>query len=74
MKTFLCISALIGFQIGVTALPASAADDHPTVRAAHRYAHRKAAHVTHAVTHVRAHYHNWKSRKGHNVRQWLNNH
>ena len=60
--------------VPVAELRALADEDHPTVRAANRYAHKKAARTVHAAIHAKAHYHNWKQRKGHKIRAWLNNH
>ena len=74
MKTCLCVLALVALQLGGTAVRSSADEDHPTVRAAHRYAHRKAARAANAVYHAHAHFHNWKSHKGHKMRAWLNKH
>ena len=74
MKSYLVLLALLVIPVAGIVLPALADHDHPTARAANRFAHRKAVHVVHAAHHVKAHYHNWKRRKGHNVRAWLNNH
>ena len=66
--------ALAVFLTGGAVISAHADGDHPTVRAAGRYANRKVAHVDNAAHHVKAHYKNWKQRKGHNTRAWLNKH
>lgn len=61
-------------SIGGGSISARADGDHPTVRAAKHYAQRKAVHADNAAHHAKAHYKNWKQRKGHNTRAWLNNH
>ena len=74
MKTCLVLLALVVIPIATIERPASADHDHPTARAANRLAHRKAAHTVHAVIHAKSHYHNWKQRKGHKIRAWMNRH
>ncbi len=49
-------------------------DPHPTITAVHRLGHRKAARVANATHHARQSVRNWKHRKGHKVRAWLNKH
>lgn len=74
MQTRLFGLACAAFCLGIVSVSALADGDHPTVRAAGNYAHRKVAHVDNAAHHVHAHYKHWKQRKGHNVRSWLNKH
>ena len=74
MNTRLLGFALATVWLGVTGMSARADGDHPTVHAAGRYAHRKVVHVNNAASHAHAHYKNWKQRKGHNARVWLNKH
>ena len=74
MKATKLTFALVAVLIAGTGVIASADEEHPTIRAAHRYAHRKAVHASRAVYHAHAHYHNWKVRKGHKMRAWLNKH
>ena len=74
MKTCLVLLALIAIPVAGIGSRASADEDHPTARAANRFAHRKAARAANSALHARAHYHNWKRRKGHKIRAWLNNH
>ena len=66
--------ALAAIWIGSAGVSALADGDHPTVRAVKNYGNRKADHATHKVVNAHAHYKNWKQRKGHNVRAWLNKH
>ena len=74
MNTPIIRLALVGAGLALLGVAARADGDHPTTRAAQRYAHRKVAHVDHAVYHAGAHYKHWKQRKGHNIRAWLNKH
>lgn len=74
MKTQWLALALVCVQFGVWGSRASADEDHPTLRAMHRYAHRKVVRASNAVYHAGAHYRNWKHRKGHKIRAWLNKH
>jgi hypothetical protein len=74
MKTRLISLVVAGVWLGVTSVPTFADGDHPTVRAAKHYAHRKVVRANNAVDHTATHYKHWKQRKGHNARAWLNKH
>lgn len=74
MRTRLIGLALATVCLGALGGAAMADGDHPTVRAAKHYAHRKVVKADKAVDHAGAHYKNWKQRKGHNTRVWLNKH
>ena len=74
MQTRLVGLTVTVFCLSVLGITAKADGDHPTVRAAGHYAHRKVARVDNAAHHVKAHYKGWKQRKGHNARAWLNKH
>lgn len=74
MNTRLLSITVAALWLGVAGVSARADGDHPTVRAAKNYGHRKVVHVDKTVHHVHAHYKHWKQRKGHNVRAWLNKH
>ncbi len=77
MKTLLLRVTPTMLLLGVVSLPVFAQnprDPHPTITAIHKSGQRKVAHVAHATTHAKKNYHNWKQRKGHNARAWINKH
>jgi hypothetical protein len=77
MKTHFVRLASATFLLGIVSLPVLAQDPHdphPTLTAAHRFGHRKVAHVSHVTHHAQQHVRNWKHRKEHNTRAWLNKH
>lgn len=75
MRTITANVTLIAFGLGLFGTTAQAQKDpHPTLTAMHRYGHRKTAHAVYTVNHAGAHLHNWKHRKAHNFRAWLNKH
>ena len=72
----LCVIAAT-LLAGFMSLPATAQnphDPHPTVTAVHKMGQRKVAHVAKVTHHTKQHFHNWKQRKGHNARAWINKH
>lgn len=77
MKTFFVRLAAATLLLGIVSLPALAQDKndpHPTTTAVHNFGKRKVIHTVRATQHAKAHIHNYKHRKEHNVRAWLNKH
>lgn len=77
MKTLFVRLASAALLLGVVSLPALAQDPHdphPTTTAVHRFGQRKVVHVAKVTHHAKAHVRNWKHRKEHNTRAWLNKH